>query len=173
MANFISLLVQKVGHDIKPFTSMLLRLLFPAVKEERSAATKRAFASACAVVLKYATASQAQKLVEDTIALHTGDRNEQMSCAILLKSFASTALDVISGYYAEIIPVIFISRYQNLFSIDIITLLLCSYIKNNINYSWNFLFFFADLRMRRAYQTYLRSCGKKTQVGSNSLFSCT
>lgn len=113
MANFISLLVQKVGSDIKPFTNMLLRLLFPAVEEERSAATKRAFASACALVLKHANASQAQKLVEDTIALHTGDRNGQMSCAVLLKSFTSAALDVISGYYADIIPVIFISRYQD------------------------------------------------------------
>ncbi|KAK4773586.1 hypothetical protein SAY87_028605 [Trapa incisa] len=113
VANFISLLVQKVGSDIKPFTSNLLRLLFPAVKEERSAATKRAFASACALVLKQATASQAQKLVEDTITLHAGDKNEQMSCAILLKSFTSTAMDIISGYYADIVPVIFISRFED------------------------------------------------------------
>ncbi|OWM69124.1 hypothetical protein CDL15_Pgr025311 [Punica granatum] len=113
VANFISLLVQKVGVDIKPFTSMLLRMLFPAVKEERSAATKRAFASACAVVLKHGTTSQAQKLVEDTIALHTGDKNAQTACAILLRSFTSMALDVVSGYYAEILPVIFISRFED------------------------------------------------------------
>lgn len=110
VASFISLLIQKVGGDIKPFTSTLLRLLFPAVLEERSVATKRAFSSACAIVLKHAVASQAQKLIEETVAMHIGDKNAQMSCAVLLKSFASTAPDVLSGYYAEILPVIFMSR---------------------------------------------------------------
>lgn len=96
---------------------MLLRTLFPAVKDEKSPVTKRAFASTCALVLKYATATQAQKLIEDTTALHTGDRNAQMSCAILLKSFASTAPDVMSGYQAEILPVVFLARYGNLLCI--------------------------------------------------------
>ncbi|PON59554.1 Proteasome component Ecm [Trema orientale] len=113
VASFISLLVQKVGSDIKPYTSMLLKLLFPVVKEEKSAAAKRAFASACAIVLKYAAPPQAQRLIEDTAALHTGDRNAQITCAILLKSYSSMALDVLSGYHALIIPVIFISRFED------------------------------------------------------------
>lgn len=110
MANFISQLVQKVGLDIKPFTSMLLRLLLPVVKEERSASSRRAFANACAIVLKYAAPSQAQKLIEDTSRLHSGDRNDQIACAMLLKSYASTAADTLNGYQAIIVPVIFVSR---------------------------------------------------------------
>lgn len=110
VASFISLLVQKIGMDIKPYTSMLLRLLFPVVKEEKSAAAKRAFASACASVLKYAAPSQALKLIEETAALHIDDKNSQISCAILLKSYSSVASDVLSGYHAVIVPVIFISR---------------------------------------------------------------
>ncbi|GAV78127.1 Ecm29 domain-containing protein, partial [Cephalotus follicularis] len=105
VANFINFLVQKVGVDIKPYTSMQLRLLFPVVIEEKSAAAKCAFASACAMVLKYAAPSQAQKLIVDTAALHIGDRNAQTSCAILLKSYSSMASDVLSGYHAVIIPV--------------------------------------------------------------------
>lgn len=110
VANFICLLVQKVGSDIKPYTSMLLKLLFTAVKEEKSATSKRAYANACAIILKYSTPSQAQKLVEDTVALHTGDKNSQSSCALLLKSYSSTASDVLGGYQTIIVPVIFISR---------------------------------------------------------------
>ncbi|XP_030455687.1 uncharacterized protein LOC115676805 isoform X2 [Syzygium oleosum] len=113
VASFIGLLVQKVGIDVKPFANTLLKLLFEAVKEEKSAALKRAFSSACALVLKHASTSQAQKLIEDTTALHDGDKNSQISCAILLKSFLSTAPDVVSGYYAEILPVIFISRFED------------------------------------------------------------
>ncbi|KAH9741797.1 ARM repeat superfamily protein [Citrus sinensis] len=113
VASFISLLVQKIGMDIKPYTSMLLRLLFPVVKEEKSAAAKRAFASACASVLKYAAPSQAQKLIEETAALHIDDKNSQISCAILLKSYSSVASDVLSGYHAVIVPVIFISRFED------------------------------------------------------------
>lgn len=113
VANFISLLVQKVGGDIKPYTSMLLKLLFTAVKEEKSATSKRAYANACAIILKYSTPSQAQKLVEDTVALHTGDKNSQSSCALLLKSYSSTASDVLGGYQTIIVPVIFISRFED------------------------------------------------------------
>uniref|UniRef100_A0A7N0UGU9 Proteasome-associated protein ECM29 homolog n=1 Tax=Kalanchoe fedtschenkoi TaxID=63787 RepID=A0A7N0UGU9_KALFE len=113
VASFISSLLQKVGPDIKPFSSTLLRLLFPAVKEEKSIAAKRAFASACGLVLKYAPQSQGQKLIEDTAALHNGDRNAQIACAILLMSYLSRATDIMSGYYAIIMPVIFISRFDD------------------------------------------------------------
>ncbi|KAG2674643.1 hypothetical protein I3760_13G146600 [Carya illinoinensis] len=92
---------------------MLLRLLFPVVKEEKSVAVKRAFASACAIVLKHASLLQAQKLIEETASLHTGDRNDQISCAILLKSYSSMASDVVSGYHAAMVPVIFVSRFED------------------------------------------------------------
>lgn len=113
VANFISLLAQKVGVNIKPFTTVLLRLLFQAVKEEKSSTSKRAFANACATVLKYATPSQAQKLIEDTAALHVGDRNEQIACAVLLKCYFSSAADVVGGYNDVIVPVMFISRFED------------------------------------------------------------
>lgn len=113
VASFISLLVQKVGVDIRPFTSMLLKLLFPVVKEEKSGTAKRAFANACGIVLKYAVPSQAQKLIEDTVALLNGDRNAQVSCAVLLKSFSSMASDVLSGYHDVIVPPIFLARFDD------------------------------------------------------------
>ncbi|KAF3455353.1 hypothetical protein FNV43_RR05803 [Rhamnella rubrinervis] len=113
VANFITLLVQKVGLDIKPYTSMLLKLLFPVVMEEKSATAKRAFSSACAIVLKHAAPPQAQKLIEDTVALHTGDRNAQITCVVLLKGYSSMASDVLSGYHAAVLPVIFVSRFDD------------------------------------------------------------
>lgn len=113
VANFISLLVQKVGVYIKPFTPLLLKLLLSVVRDEKGIASKRAFANACALVLKYAAPSQAQILIEDSANLHSGDRNDQISCALLLKSFASMAVDVLSGYHAIIVPVIFVSRFED------------------------------------------------------------
>ncbi|XP_021604828.1 proteasome adapter and scaffold protein ECM29 isoform X2 [Manihot esculenta] len=113
VANFINLLVQRVGTDIKPFANMLLRLLFPVVKEEKSTVAKRAFASACAMVLKHASPSHAEKLIEETTALHTGEGNAQVSCAILLKNYSSVASDVVGGYHAAILPIIFISRFDH------------------------------------------------------------
>ncbi|XP_010521564.1 PREDICTED: proteasome-associated protein ECM29 homolog isoform X1 [Tarenaya hassleriana] len=113
VASFISLLVQKVGIEIKPFTGMLLRLLFPVAKEEKSAAAKRAFASACGLVLKYSSPSQAERLIEDIVALHSGDRNSQISCAILFKSFSSTASDIVASHQSAIVPAIFISRFED------------------------------------------------------------
>lgn len=113
VASFISILVQKVGVEIMQFSSTLLKILFPVTKEERSVSSKRAFANACAVVLKYSGPSQAQKLIEDTSNLHAGDRNAQVTCAILLKSYSSMATDILSGYHAVIVPIIFISRFED------------------------------------------------------------
>ncbi|KAF7815581.1 proteasome-associated protein ECM29-like protein [Senna tora] len=113
VANFITLLLERIGADIKPYANMLVRLLFPVVKEEKSAAAKRAFSSACAKVLNYVPTSQAQKLIEDTAALHAGDKNSQIACALLLKSYSSMASDVVSGYLVVIIPVVFLSRFED------------------------------------------------------------
>ncbi|XP_027329154.1 proteasome adapter and scaffold protein ECM29 [Abrus precatorius] len=113
IANFITLLLESVGVDIKPYANMLVRLLFPVVKDEKSTAAKRAFASACAKVLNYIAVSQAQKLIEDTAALHAGDKNSQIACAFLLKSYSSMAADVVGGYHAVIIPIVFLSRFED------------------------------------------------------------
>ncbi|CAM0950343.1 unnamed protein product [Alopecurus aequalis] len=113
VASFITLLVQKVMINIKPYTAMLLKLLYTAVLEERSSAAKRAFASSCAAVVKYASQSQAQKLIEDTASLHLGEKNSQLSGAVLIKSYLSNAADVISGYNAVVIPVIFSSSFDD------------------------------------------------------------
>ncbi|KAE9606271.1 putative proteasome component Ecm29 [Lupinus albus] len=113
VANFITLLLERVGVDIKPYANMLVKLLFPVVKEEKSTTAKRAFASACAKVLNYIAAAQAQRLIEDTAALHAGDRNYQIACALLLKNYSSVAGDVVGGYQAVIIPVVFLSRFED------------------------------------------------------------
>ncbi|KAH0466003.1 hypothetical protein IEQ34_006106 [Dendrobium chrysotoxum] len=102
VASFITLLVQKVKDDIKPFTSMLSKLLFRATLEEKRGAAKRSFAAACAITLKYGSPSLAQKLIEDTV-----------SCGVLLKNYANIAADVLSGYHATIIPVVFVSRFED------------------------------------------------------------
>ncbi|PAN15915.1 hypothetical protein PAHAL_3G020000 [Panicum hallii] len=110
VASFITLLVQKVMIVIKPYSTLLLKLLYTAVLEERSSAAKRAFASSCATVLKYASPSQAQKLIEDTTSLHSGGKNDQLSGAILIKAYLSNAADILGGYNAVVVPVIFVSR---------------------------------------------------------------
>ncbi|CAD6258432.1 unnamed protein product [Miscanthus lutarioriparius] len=113
VASFITLLVQRVMVDIKPFTTILLKLLYSAVLEERSSAAKKAFASSCATVLKYASLPQAQKLIEDTTSLHSGGKNDQLSGAILIKAYLSNAADILGGYNAVVIPVIFVSRFDD------------------------------------------------------------
>ncbi|XP_020599416.1 proteasome-associated protein ECM29 homolog isoform X2 [Phalaenopsis equestris] len=113
VASFITLLVQKVTVDISPFTSMLSKLLFRATLDEKRGSAKKSFAASCAIILKYGSPSLAQKLIEDTVALHLGDRNYQVSCAVLLKNYANLAADILSGYHAAIIPVIFVSRFED------------------------------------------------------------
>ncbi|KAF3327246.1 proteasome-associated protein ECM29 isoform X1 [Carex littledalei] len=113
VASFITMLAQKVNADIKPFTNTLLKTLFHAVLDEKSSSVKRAFASSCAVILKYASQAQAQKLIEDTTALHLGEKNAQVSGAVLLRAYYNNAAEVLSGYNAVIIPVTFVSRFED------------------------------------------------------------
>lgn len=90
---------------------MLLKLVYHAVLEEKSGAAKRAFAASCAVILRHSSPPQAQKLIEETAALNLGERNEQISCAILLKNYLNLAAHILSGYHAIVIPVVFVSRF--------------------------------------------------------------
>ncbi|KAJ3684358.1 hypothetical protein LUZ61_013522 [Rhynchospora tenuis] len=113
VASFITMLVQKVTADIKPFTNTLLKTLFHAVLDEKSNSVKRAFASSCAVILKYASQAQAQKLIEDTTALHLGEKNAQISGAVLLRAYFNNAADVLSGYNTVVVPVTFVSRFED------------------------------------------------------------
>ncbi|XP_042400814.1 proteasome adapter and scaffold protein ECM29-like isoform X2 [Zingiber officinale] len=113
VASFITLLVEQVASDIKAFTGSLLKLTYHAVLEEKSSSLKRAFAVACAVILNHANPSQAQKVIEDTATLHYGERNAQLSCAILLKAYSSLAAGVLSGYQVVVVPVVFLSRFED------------------------------------------------------------
>jgi hypothetical protein len=53
VAKFISMLAQHVGVEMRPHSTTLLKVLFPAVQTEHSAAARRAFAAACGTVAKY------------------------------------------------------------------------------------------------------------------------
>ncbi|GLJ38855.1 hypothetical protein SUGI_0791890 [Cryptomeria japonica] len=115
VARFISLLIQKVGMDIKPFVSTLSKVLFPAVQGEKSSAGRRAFASACGDLLKYASSAQAQKMIEDTVALYTSDsdRSTQVASALLLKNFSHRAAETVKGYHTIVLPVAFVARFDD------------------------------------------------------------
>jgi len=115
VARFISFLVQNVGSDIKPFINSLVKILFLAVEREKSSAAKKAFAAACGGLLKYAGSAQAQKMIEDTIALYTsgGDKGTQVASAILLKTFSHQAADIVKGYHTIVLPVVFMARFDD------------------------------------------------------------
>lgn len=115
VARFISFLVQNVGSDIKPYINSLVKVLFPAVEREKSSASKKAFAAACGGLLKYAGSAQAQKMIEDSIALYTsvGDKETQVASAILLKTFSQQAADIVKGYHTIVLPVVFMARFDD------------------------------------------------------------
>jgi hypothetical protein len=100
-----------VTANIKPFTNTILKTLFHAVLDEKNSSVKRAFTSSCAIILKRASQAQAQKLIEDTTALHLGEKNAQVSGAVLLRAYLNNAVEVLNGYSAVVIHVTFVSRY--------------------------------------------------------------
>ncbi|KAJ3681025.1 hypothetical protein LUZ60_015514 [Juncus effusus] len=113
VASFITLLVQKETNNIKPFTNALTKTLFHAVLDEKSGSVKKAFASSFSTVLKYASQAQVQKLLEDAAGLHSGDKNAQVSGAVLLRACFNNASEVLSGYNSVVIPVAFLSRFDD------------------------------------------------------------
>eukprot|EP01018_Ginkgo_biloba_P028632 Gb_39358 [translate_table: standard] len=102
-----------MASDMKPFITTLVKVLFPAVQGEKSAAGRRAFAAACAGLLRHAGSAQTQKMIEDTVALYTsgGDRGAQVASALLLKNFSHQAADTVKGYHTIILPVAFVARF--------------------------------------------------------------
>lgn len=115
VAKFISMLAQHSGPDMKPHTAVLLRGLFSAVKSERSAATRKAFAVALGSVAKYASEAQVRKLLLDAVAMYNSenDRDQRMVSALVLKELSRQASDVFKGNYTLILPMTFVARFDD------------------------------------------------------------
>jgi len=64
--------------------------------------------------LKYASQAQAQKLIEDTTALHLGEKNAQVSGVVLLRAYFNNLAEVFSGYSVVVIPMTFFSLLVDL-----------------------------------------------------------
>ena len=114
VAKFISMLSQQSGYDLKVHCTVLVKSLFSAVKSERSAATRKAFAVACGSVAKYATDAQVRKLLLDSVALYSSenDRDKRMVSALLLKELSRQAADIFKGNYTLILPITFVARFD-------------------------------------------------------------
>jgi proteasome component ECM29 len=113
-ARFISQLATRVGFELKPHSGVLLKVLFSAVKTEKSAAVKRAFANACGAVVKYAGEPQIQWLLTESVALYRSgaDKDTQIASAFILEQISLQANEVLKGHYALVLPVAFIARFD-------------------------------------------------------------
>lgn len=114
VAKFITMLSQHSGPDMKPHTPVLLRGLFLAVKSERSAATRKAFAVALGSIAKYASEAQVRKLLLDAVAMYNSenDRDQRMVSALVLRELSRQASDVFKGNYTLILPLTFVARFD-------------------------------------------------------------
>lgn len=114
MAKFISLLAQRVGSDIKPHSGSLLKVLFSAVKSDKSPAVRRAFAVACGGVAKYAGEPQVRWLLVEAAALYTAegaDKDSQLASALVLEQVSLQANEILKGHYTLVLPLAFIARF--------------------------------------------------------------
>ena len=114
VAKFISMLAQHSGPDIKPHTAVLLRGLFSAVKSEKSAATRKAFAAALGSIAKYASEAQVRKLLLDAVAMYNSenDRDQRLVSALVLKELSRQASDIFKGNHTLILPMAFVARFD-------------------------------------------------------------
>ncbi|XP_024395125.1 LOW QUALITY PROTEIN: uncharacterized protein [Physcomitrium patens] len=115
VGKFISMLAQHSGPDMKPHSVVLLRALFSAVKSEKSAASRKAFAAALGSVAKYTSETQVRKLLLDAVALYNSenDRDQRMVSALVLKELSRQADDVFKGNYTLILPMTFVARFDD------------------------------------------------------------
>ncbi|CAM6125657.1 unnamed protein product [Calypogeia fissa] len=114
VARFINQLAMRVGFDLKPHSGALLKVLFSAVKSEKSVAAKRAFANACGAVAKYAGEPQIEWLLTESVALYTSgtDKDAHMACALVLEQSSLQANEILKGHYALVLPIAFIGRFD-------------------------------------------------------------
>ncbi|CAM6051034.1 unnamed protein product [Sphagnum compactum] len=114
VAKFISMLAQHVGVEMRPHSTTLLKVLFPAVQAEHSAAARRAFAAACGTVAKYSGENQVRKLILDTISLYdsSGNQDLHLASALVLKELSRHANELFKGNLTVVLPLAFVAKFD-------------------------------------------------------------
>ncbi|CAK9863286.1 unnamed protein product, partial [Sphagnum jensenii] len=114
VAKFISMLAQHVGVEMRPHSATLLKVLFPAVQTEHSAAARRAFAAACGTVAKYSGENQVRKLILDAISLYdsSGNQDLHLASALVLKELSRHANELFKGNLTVVLPLAFVAKFD-------------------------------------------------------------
>jgi proteasome component ECM29 len=114
VAKFISMLAQHVGVEMRPQSATLLKVLFPAVQTEHSAAARRAFAAACGTVAKYSGENQVRKLILDAISLYdsSGNQDLHLASALVLKELSRHANELFKGNLTVVLPLAFVAKFD-------------------------------------------------------------
>ncbi|KAK3264270.1 hypothetical protein CYMTET_26979, partial [Cymbomonas tetramitiformis] len=113
-ASFITKVCERVGKEIKPHGGKLMQSLTEAARSENSKAVRKAYATACGTVAKYAAEKRVTRLVEDALTSYVdpGDASARHFAAVLLQQLSHQASDVAAQYATQILPRAFMAQFD-------------------------------------------------------------
>ncbi|XP_024544607.1 proteasome adapter and scaffold protein ECM29 [Selaginella moellendorffii] len=113
VARFIALLSQQVGSDLRQYAGPIMKVLIPTVISEKSTAAKKAFAAACAAVMKVSGDRLLEQLIADIVGFYkSGDKDSRIASGLLLKELSRQASDGLKQQATLVLPVAFIGRFD-------------------------------------------------------------
>ena len=115
---FVAQVVRRLGSESAPAAPQLMRALQEACGAERSQAVCRAYASANALLTKYAAVSRVDKNVALWLNVYgsddsTADESSRAVSGLLLRALAREAPEIFARYAAEVAPVAYMAQYDS------------------------------------------------------------
>ncbi|GAX79566.1 hypothetical protein CEUSTIGMA_g7007.t1 [Chlamydomonas eustigma] len=116
-ARFVKNLMTKArSEDARPHTPTLLRALVAGVQSERSAAVRKAFASAAAQVCKHASEKRIDKSIEEACQMYTGsssDEDAKYAGGLIILELIRAMPEAVAAKASLVLPLAFSAKMDD------------------------------------------------------------
>ncbi|PRW21127.1 proteasome-associated ECM29-like protein isoform X1 [Chlorella sorokiniana] len=113
---FITQVTRRLGSDVQPLAAQLIRALTEACRADRSAAVRRSYAAAAALLCRHAPAARVNRFVSDALALLAAEdasRDDRYVAGLLLRELGREAADVLASHASEVAPPAFMAQFDD------------------------------------------------------------
>ncbi|EFN52702.1 hypothetical protein CHLNCDRAFT_138705 [Chlorella variabilis] len=112
---FITQVTRRLGGDMQPLASQLIKALTEACRSDRSPAVRKAYAAAAALLCRHAPTARVNRFVTDalaSLAAEGADRDDRYVAGLLLRELGHESSDVLEAHAGEVAPPAYMAQFD-------------------------------------------------------------
>lgn len=115
LLRYLQQVTRRLGGDIQPLAAQLIKALTEACRADRSAAVRRSYAAAAALLCRHASSARVSRHISDALGLlgaEGADRDDRYVAGLLLRELGRESADVLANHASEVAPPAFMAQVR-------------------------------------------------------------